>query len=148
MRVFLLQDIAGVGQRGDVKEVKDGYAQNYLIPRLLAKFASDSVVTEAKRLQRRKITQSTTETKDIKRALKELNGKNVALTEKANEQGHLFALIHEDAVARAILEQHGVVLEPNMITFQEPIKKTGKHKVRVSSGDAKATITVDVKSTG
>jgi len=136
MRVLLLSDVAGIGKRGEVVEVKDGYAQNYLIPRKLAEFADKRVAADAIKHTREKITQQSMRARDLKRTVKQLDGKKIVLHDKANEQGHLFAQIHKNAVVKAIADQYGVIVPQNVILFSTPIKALGSHTVKLSSGTA------------
>jgi len=146
MKVLLLQDISGVGRRGDVKEVKDGYGQNYLIPRGLAKFATKSVVEEATKNRRRKIVQHVKELQDVGHVFKQLDGKVVMIAGKANDHGHLFAQIHQGDIVKEVASQYGISIDSGNIIIDTPIKEIGAHTVRLAAFNSKATIVLDVKA--
>lgn len=147
MKVVLLENVSGVGVRGDIKDVADGYALNYLIPRRLAKFATPHMVAEAHTFRRRKATEQAAKTEKTHKILKMLDGKHVSITGKVNEQGHLFAQIHENDVALALSEQHGVDTSLLHIEFSEPIKAIGSYKTSVSTPEKEnAVLYVDVSA--
>lgn len=135
MKVILLQNVSGVGVRGDLKEVADGYALNYLIPNRLAKFATPQMVAEAHTFKRRKATQQAAALEKTHRAIKVLDEKKITIAGKVNEKGHLFAQIHENDITVAIAEQHGIDTSSLHIELSEPIKETGLYKATITTPD-------------
>lgn len=145
MKVILLQDVSSVGQQGDVKEVKDGYAQNFLIPRKLAETATEKIAAEVQAKQRRRVVGQKAAEQEIARTLLDLNGKVVTLSVKANDEGNLFAQVHERDIAKAIHGQHNVALEPTFIQLTESIKKVGSHDVVLEGGGVSAVCILTVE---
>jgi large subunit ribosomal protein L9 len=133
MKVILLKDVAGTGRKYEVKNVAEGYAQNFLLPRKLATIASSAQVKklesemlkgkEERRIQEELIQKNLESLKDVK----------VILKGKANDQGHLFASIHKDEVLAALKEQTHIELPSDALEMHENIKSTGSHKILVKS---------------
>lgn len=148
MEVVLLQDVANVGQRGDIIEVKDGYAQNYLIPNKLAQFASDQARHKAKQLVRQKEHSEKDKQEDQERALKALDGAQITITEKANEQGHLFSQVHKDEIVKAFRDQKHVTPSEEMLVLEKPIKEVGTHTITLKVGVMTGTAQLVVEKAG
>ncbi len=130
MKVILLKDVTALGSTGDVKEVKDGYARNYLMPRGLAAPAT------ASRLQSLAQTKAAAGRREAKigeelGALKaRLEGLVIEVRARAGEDGRLFGSVTGQDVAEAIVKQ-GVDVTKKQVELEEPIKTTGFYKVPV-----------------
>jgi large subunit ribosomal protein L9 len=133
MKVILLQDVPGMGRKYDVKGVKDGYARNFLIPRKLAEIATPQKIKiieiNKKQSWQKKVIWKNILEKNIE-ALKELK---VTIKEKANEKGHLFAMIHQEEISRILKEQNHIEIPPELIEIEKPIKEIGEHKIKVKN---------------
>src|SRR3989338_10787997 len=145
MKVVLNQDIKGVGKKFEVKDVSDGYACNYLIPNKLAARASSSAIDEASKAlsqieAHRKIQEDL-----VHKNLKSLAGASVIFEEKASEQGHLFAGIHEDLIAAEIKKQLDVDLVPSFIFLEKQIKAVGEHEIKVKAKGEEVVVKIIVK---
>ena len=145
MRVILLQDVDGLGKAGDLKDVANGYARNYLLPRQLAAGATPSLI--ANRQQRIAAEQRKLE------KLKELNSQQaerlnqVTLTFRARvgSQGRLFGSITSRDIAAGLREAEGITIDRRMIDMPEPIRTTGTFKVPVKiAPKLQSQITVNV----
>ncbi|TMD67290.1 MAG: 50S ribosomal protein L9 [Chloroflexi bacterium] len=145
MRVILLQDVDGLGKAGDLKDVANGYARNYLLPRQLAAGATPSLI--ANRQQRIAAEQRKLE------KLKELNSQQaerlnqVTLTFRARvgSQGRLFGSITSQDIAAGLREAEGITIDRRMIDMPEPIRTTGTFKVPVKiAPKLQSQITVNV----
>ncbi len=131
MKIILSQDVPGLGRKYDVKEVRDGYARNFLIARGLAEPASPKKI-EAVKIREKQIEQLKKVDEDILgKNLKALEGLKISIKEKANEKGHLFAGIREEDISRILKDQKRINISADMISLEEPIKETGEHKVKV-----------------
>jgi large subunit ribosomal protein L9 len=143
MQVILLRDIAGVGQKGSVKNVADGYALNHLIPN---KFAQMATADTLKDLEKR-VANEKKERDEQEQEWAAIAGrmKNFTLMVRANanSQGHLYKKITPEDIAR-ILGEQGINVPPDAIVPKMPIKQSGAWPVDVELGKNKATITVDV----
>jgi large subunit ribosomal protein L9 len=131
MRVILLQDVDGLGKAGDLKDVANGYARNYLLPRQLAAGATPSLI--ANRQQRIVAEQRKLEKQnELNRQQAERLGQ-VTLTFKARvgTQGRLYGSITSQDIAAGLREAEGIVIDRRMIDMPEPIRTTGTFKVPV-----------------
>lgn len=144
MKIILLQDVPKVGKKWEVKNVADGFAQNSLIPRRLAEAATAGAVARAvaarKAVEENKVANAAALAKN----LTALEGARVELSAKANEQGHLFATIHENEIASALKEKTGISVLPEFLKPTHQIKTTGEHSVAIIAGEAKAQMIVSV----
>ena len=145
MRVILLQDVDGLGKAGDLKDVANGYARNYLLPRQLAAGATPSLI--ANRQQRIAAEQRKLEKQsELNRQQAERLGQ-VTLTFKArvSSQGRLYGSITSQDIAAGLREAEGIVIDRRMIDMPEPIRTTGTFKVPLKIAPKLQTqITVNV----
>ena len=145
MRVILLQDVDGLGKAGDLKDVANGYARNYLLPRQLAAGATPSLI--ANRQQRIAAEQRKLEKQsELNRQQAERLGQ-VTLTFKARvgSQGRLYGSITSQDIAAGLREAEGIVIDRRMIDMPEPIRTTGTFKIPVKiASKLQPEITVNV----
>ena len=120
MKVILTQDIRGKGKRGQMIEVSDGYARNYLLPRKLAQEATAE--REAK---------ERAEALEISKKLKDLT---VIITAKGGGAGRLFGSVTNTEIADALEQQTGIRVDKRRIIIDEPIKSVGPYTVRCKLG--------------
>ena len=144
MKVILLQDVAKIGRKYDVKEVADGYAANFLIPRKLAESATDTKLKQVEVLKERQVAEEKIQAELLAKNIDALKEVSVELRVKANEQGHLFQGIHESGIALALKEQARIDIPTSMIVLEEPIKKTGDFDIDITIGDQKASFKLSV----
>lgn len=131
MKVILVQDVEKLGDKGEILEVKNGYARNYLIPNKMAIMASTS---NLKTWENERATRERREMKTIEQAKNvaaELGKKTFTIKAKAGEEGKLFGSVTSQDIAIAVQEQTKIELDRKKIELSEPIKKTGSHKVTV-----------------
>lgn len=145
MKIILLKDVPKIGRKYETKEIKDGYALNFLIPRGLAVSATES---EAKRINIEKMREDKERKVHEDLLLKnitDLNGVSITVKEKANEKGHLFAGLHAEAIAKEIFEQTRLEIEPSFIELKHPIKEVGEHEIAVKAAGKTVKFTLIVK---
>jgi len=129
MRVILLKDVPCQGKRGDIINVAEGYARNYLIPRGLASEASEGKLKE---LAERRKASALKEEKLRKEAVElaaRLENLTVVIRTKAGEGGRLFGSVNNKDVADALADQHKITLDKKKIVVKEPIKQVGTYSV-------------------
>ncbi len=134
MKVLLQQDVKGQGKKGELKEVSDGYARNYLLPRKLAVEATADNLNAYKLQEKAKaahIEREKATAKDIASRLKDMC---VQVKAKAGSNGKLFGAVTSKEIAEALNEQYGVELEKSRILPAEPIKTCGVYEVKVKLG--------------
>ncbi len=134
MKVIFQQDVRGQAKKGEMKEVSDGYARNYLLPRGLAVEANkDNLNALALKEKARKAQEAK------ERALAQENAdrlKDVITTirAKAGSNGKLFGAVTSQEIADALKEQHGIEIEKNKLVQSEPIKSYGSYEVKCKFG--------------
>lgn len=145
MKVILLKDVSGVGQKGAIKEVSDGYALNQLIPKKLAQAATkEAIAAHEKRQADEKKLQA--ERDVLFRGLsKQLDGKSITLLANASAQGHLYEKIAPQQLVVAIKKELNLEVPAEAIHAKMAIKQVGSWPVEIVLGSFKATITVQVK---
>ncbi len=131
MKVILLGEIKGKGGEGDVVEVAQGYAENFLFPQGLAIKATEGNLKQLEQrrhnIEKRELAR-TTDANTLKGALE---GKTVVVRAKVGEEGQLFGSITSAQIAEAIAEQLGVTIDRKKIEIKNAIKSAGEHSVRV-----------------
>ncbi len=129
MRVILLDNLKGIGQIGDAKDVNDGYARNFLFPRKLAKLATPATLQEAEKLKQKRSLLLQQEQQRAQEAADRLKDLTITFNERASETGTLFAAIGKRELIKKIKELTNIALEQDMFHLDEPIKTLGEHKV-------------------
>lgn len=131
MKVILTADVKGKGFAGDIVNVSDGYARNFLFPKGLAKEASAANLNVAKQQQQANEKRRMLERLSAQEAAKRLNGLKVVVKEKCGENGRLFGSVTAKEIAEAILSQHGIEIDKKRIMMEEPIKELGETGVSI-----------------
>lgn len=146
MKVLLCQDVEKLGWLGDIVEVKNGYARNFLLPHGIATVPNEANIRvladeKAKHAAERKIA-----TEKLGRIAQEVEGAEAVLAAKANEQGHLFGSVTQHDIAENLRAQ-GYEISDDMVRLDEHIKDVGTHEVTLKvSPESSATVSVVVVS--
>jgi large subunit ribosomal protein L9 len=131
MKVILQKDVKGLGKAGDIANVSDGYARNYLIPRGLVVEASSgnlNTIKQQKQAEEKRKAEEFEKAEKLKERLEKLV---VILKAKSGEGGRLFGSITNKEIADALKEQHKITLDKRKISLLEPIKDLGERTVEV-----------------
>jgi len=131
MKVVFVKNSPKEGMIGDVKEVSDGYARNYLIPQGLALPANESNVAQATSGQKKKEKEAALSLGKVKKLVARLNMAEVRINKKANEQGTIFAAVTEDDICKKLVKQN-IKVDAKHLKLIQHIKEIGEHKVGVS----------------
>jgi len=146
MKVVLLQDVKGQGKKGEVVNVAEGYARNFLLPRKLAVEASESRLKELSQQQASQDRKKQKEEDQSRAIAARLEGIKVQVRAKVGEGGRLFGAVSNKDVAENLARQHGIDLDKKKIVLKDPIKNLGDFPVTVKLHPAvQATITVVVE---
>jgi len=146
MKVILLKDVRNVGQYGDVKEVADGYARNFLFSKKLAEPATKEKVAELEQKRVERAAHAKADEEDLDKKINFLRGKTARIAARTTEKGGLFKTVSaRDAVA-AIHEQHSVEIPESSIHFSEPVKTVGEHVAELRGFSVKAEFGIIVAS--
>lgn len=144
MKVILLHDIAKVGRKYEVKDVADGYAANALIPQGKAETATPAALRRLNTIKTAEDAKKAAIESLIAAEVGKVNGEEITISRAVNEQGHLFAAVHEADIAKAILDKYKVSFEPRHIKLESALKKIGSERIQIQVGDKKGAITVTI----
>ena len=142
MKVILLTDVKGVGRKGDKKEVADGYAGNFLVPRGLAAPATSGVVRgveEAKAVERKKSVRARSRARSVARTLRK---EPLIFEEKVSPAGTLYSAVTGEKIVAAVRPLAGDI--DIKVELDRPIKEPGEHRVRITLNN---DTTVDARCT-
>jgi|SRR3989344_6581275 len=145
MQVIFLKDVPRVGKKYDVKEVNDGYAMNFLLPRKLAQTATPKAVAELEMKKKEIVLEREVQEDLLMKNLEEIKGKTVVMKGKANELGHLFSAIHKKEIVEAMREQHRAEIGEEFIILEKPIKEVGEFEIPISIKGKKSSFKLVVE---
>ncbi len=134
MKVIFLEDVKGQGKKGELKEVSEGYARNYLLPRKLASIATADALNALKIKEKAKQLQLQAEKEKAIENAKKLESLVVKVSAKAGNGGKLFGAVTSKEISDALKEQHGIEIEKQKIIQSEPIKNFGTYTVKAKFG--------------
>lgn len=143
MKVIFNTDVKGQGRKGELKEVSDGYARNYLLPRKLASEATADNINAHNLKEKAKAAQIAREKAEAQENAKKLSEITVTIRAKAGSAGKLFGAVTSQEISDALKEQHGIEIEKNKIVQSEPIKTFGSFEVKAKLGyEVSGTVSV------
>ena len=146
LKVYLLTDVLRLGKKGDIIEVSDGYANNFLIPKKLAAAVTDEILAQKKSQDEAKEYHAQQELKKIKEKVKFLNGKEVVVRAKEGVNGKLFGTITSKDVAESIRNELGVEIDKKKLVLPE-IKSFGTFDFKIKfDGNNVAVMKLIVKA--
>jgi len=145
MKVLLEQDVKGTGKAGEIVEVSDGYARNFLLPRKLAVPADAASINAANlrksAAQHRKFQEGV----EARELAKKISGLKVKVAARVGENGKLFGAVTAKEIAAALEKQHNIALDKKKILLDEPIRSVSVQEVTArvyENTDAKFTVEV------
>jgi len=148
MRVILTEEIRGLGVRGDVVTVKDGYARNYLLPKKFAREATPGNINVVEQQKRKWALLAQEEKTAAQDAASKVSGTKVSLRKKVGESGTLYGSVTSHEIADA-LTAAGFEVDKRKIELSHPLKSLGEHEVEIKlHRDVSAKITVEVLPEG
>ena len=134
MKVIFNVDVRSQGKKGEMKEVSDGYARNYLLPRKLATEATADNINALKLKEKAKAAQMAKEKAQAEENAKKLSGVQVIIRAKAGSGGKLFGAVTSQEISKALKEQFDIDIEKNKIVQADPIKTFGAFTVKAKLG--------------
>ena len=145
MKVIFLQDVPKMGKRHDVKEINNGYAMNFLLPRKLAVLATPNAIAELdKRKKTIEIERGVQENLLLKN-LEEINGKTITISAKADEKGHLFSAIHNKTLVETLAKECHAHIDEKFIALEKPIKEIGEFEIPILIKNKKSSFKLIVE---
>jgi len=145
MRIVLRDDVDNLGKKGEVVDVADGYARNYLVPRGLAIKATKGVVQQGEAMRRNRQSRDARDREAAQALADQLTGRRIEVRARAGEEGRLFGSVTAADVVDAVRAQTGVELDRRKTQLAEPLKELGPAEIPVKlHPDVEVTLTVDV----
>jgi len=139
MKVIFLKDVPRVGRKYEVKEINDGYAMNFLLPRKLAVLATPRELAELEKRQKDIVLEREVQEDLLMKSMAEIKDKVVTIKVKADEKGHLFMAIHEKTIAEAMMAQNHAQINEEFIMLEKPIKEIGEFEIPIKIRDKKSS---------
>lgn len=131
MKVILLQDVKGTGKKGELVEVSDGYARNFLLPKKVAKKATAQAMSELKNAEESKAFKIEKEKKNANAAKAVIEGKSLNITAKAGQGGRLFGSVTAKEIAAELKKQFSLSVDKRKISLDTDIKAFGTYNAEV-----------------
>ncbi|HUV09492.1 MAG TPA: 50S ribosomal protein L9 [Acidimicrobiia bacterium] len=145
MKIVLREDVETLGNKGDLVDVADGYARNFLVPRGLAMNATRGVVAQAEAMRRNRSARDERDRAEAQDLAAKLTAQPISVVARAGEGGKLFGSITSADIVTAVSAQVGIELDRRTITLTEPLKELGPAEVPVRlHADVEASVTVEV----
>ena len=146
MKVILLQDVKGKGKKGQMLEVSDGYARNYMLPRKMAIEATPDAINTMKMNEKAAQERMAREKAEALEVSKKLRGMTLTVTAKGGGAGRLFGSVTNQEIADALAKNSGIQLDKRKIVISEPIKNVGTYTVQCKLGyEITAPLTVKIE---
>ena len=146
MKVVLTQEVKGLGQAGQIKEVADGYARNYLLPKGLATVATPGAIKEVEQQQAAEKKRQDKLDEEMRSVGNKLDGTSITVRAKVGEGGKLYGSITSQDVADALESQASQTVDKRKIDIEEPIRHVGSYKVPVKlSKNVTASVNLTVE---
>ncbi len=130
MKVILLKDIDKLGEKFEVKEVKDGYARNFLLPKGLAKQATESALKWLEMQKEIIAKKAEGELKEVEKMVAKIDGLEVLIPVKVGDNGQLFEKINAQKISKKLKEE-GLEIKKDQIILEKPIEKIGEYSAKV-----------------
>jgi large subunit ribosomal protein L9 len=131
MKVVLIEDVKGTGKAGETKDVADGFARHFLIPRKLAQPATRGAQQQVDRQKATAVQREQRELAEAKALAVRLEAVQVVLKLRSGKDGKLFGAVTNADVASGLKQQHGITLDRRKIEFEEPVKAMGPGAAQV-----------------
>ncbi|HEX9664335.1 MAG TPA: 50S ribosomal protein L9 [Patescibacteria group bacterium] len=130
MKIVILKEIKNLGRQGQVKEVSAGYANNFLIPKGLARPATDKVLAEIQKQVTARRKKQVSQLARNKEVIQKINGLTIGLKVKADDRGNLYGSVSPDQIVQR-LNKKGLVVDKSKIKLPENIKKLGNYQINL-----------------
>ena len=134
MKIIFLQDVKGQGKKGEMKEVSEGYARTYLLPRKLAIAATADNLNTLRLKEKARQAQLAAEKAKAEENAKALENVVVKIAAKAGGAGKLFGAVTSKEISDALKSQHGIEVDSKKLVQAEPIKSYGSYEVKCRFG--------------
>ena len=145
MKVILRANVEGVGNTGDLVDVANGYAQNFLMPKGLAMRATEGAASQAEAMQRSQELRGVKEREGAEELGQQLQAQTIAIQARVGQDEQLYGSVTTSEIAEAVQAQTGIVLDRRDMSLEEPIRTVGIHQVDMRlQSDVRIQITIEV----
>ena len=134
MKVLLTKDVKSLGKKGEIKEVKDGYGQNFLIAKGFAKHATNEVIKKWESDQKKMAETEAVELDRLKKLEKTLAETKLTIKRKLGANGSLFGAVTKDEIAHELMDQKNIEIDKKTIEIKNAIKTTGSFEISIKLG--------------
>ena len=131
MKVIFIKELTGQGKRGELKEVSDGYAKNFLIAKGFAQVATAEIQVKVAKEQKEANQKKQKETDQLLSLKQDLEKRTFTIKIKVGDKGQIFSGVHEKDIVAAVNGKLSTNLEKNQVDLDKPIKELGEHKVKL-----------------
>jgi len=146
MKVIFLQDVKGKGKKGQMAEISDGYARNYLLPKKLAMEATPDAINTMRMNDKAAAEKAAKERAEALEISKKLREMTVVVTAKGGGAGKLFGSVTSQEISDALKEKSGIVIDKRKLVLADPIKNVGTYTVQCKLGyEITAPLTVKIE---
>lgn len=145
MKVILLKDIPKIGKKHEIKEVSDGYAGNFLLPKKLVEVATPSKIKEIEALKKTIQIENQIQEDLLIKNLAQINGLELIIKGKTSDAGHLFKSIQQKDIVEKMKKDYHIDIAPDCILLDKPIKQNGDYQITVQVKSKKATFKLIVE---
>jgi large subunit ribosomal protein L9 len=145
MKVIFLHDVPRVGRKYDVKDVNDGYAMNFLLPKKLAVIATPKATAELELKKKEIAIEREVQESLLLKNLEAIKDKTITIKGKTNDKGHLFSAIHKKEITEAMKEQNHADISEEFIVLEKPIKEIGEHEIQIAIKGKKSSFKLSVE---
>ena len=147
MKVILRANVEVVGNTGDLVDVANGYAQNFLMPKGLAMRATEGAATQAEAMQRSQELRGVKEREGAEEIGQQLQAQTIAIQARVGQDEQLYGSVTTSEIAEAVQAQTGIVLDRRDMSLEEPIRTVGTHQVDMRlHSDVRIQITIEVSA--
>jgi len=142
MKVIILEDVRGIGKKFEIKEVRDGYARNFLFPNKLAEPATPSALKKLDEMKAAHTEKEIELKKRLEAAAREINAMTIQFDLKKGKDGSIFGVVNKEAILKALREHKFITNERIDITLDHPIKEPGTYTIPL---DLKKGVTAELR---
>ncbi len=142
MKIIYIKDQPGGGKKGEIKEVSEGYASNFLIPKGFARVATVDVQAKIAKEQKEAVAKANKEQERVLAYKQDLEKRVFTLNVKVGDKGQIFSGVHDKDIAEAINKKMDLSIDKHSVDLPKPIKELGEHTVKLKLG---AGVTASIK---
>ena len=144
MQVILLKDVPKIGRKYDLKNVNDGYAINFLIPKQLAEAATVKKMSEIEKIKEKVRIEKNMHDELLEKSINQIKNIELIIKAKASDAGHLFSGLDKNAIVDKMKKDYNIEILPEFIALEKTIKELGLHTITVSANNKKASFKLTV----